>query len=468
MFKAMFLAGNVIALLLSPFSIHPAVTVSGISNITADQVTNFIDIDVEYSSGSETISGTLNAHDVWLLSSGTYLRCTNWDSTAGACKVYQLSASPSSASNVHINEAAQTYTEDGTITYTNLKVWYTQEDVIKIAFNDGKKHTGSMTISPSAAYYGFQSDDPNVQVIGTTIYFFDVGAFDVYHRIPQRLKGNWNTTSFNYTLSDLQEYPASSMSDLIRYAQLIYKTADSNEIGAYMYWQTLGGLLQEDNDLYFHHNFKMTNYSDDQKYTVGKNLLVRAGEPMYISFYSTMYLGSSARRPVVYSSSNVTPTIDMIQYSEVRGLYYYTFKLSIPDGTSPTLCDVEYNMSSSTTVIPVYVGSGIGLSQDQKSAYGIDNDQSSKEINTNDSITNTLNSAASQEQTITAAQESQFNDAIGQINTSNPIAGLTDLANSATWVRNRFNELTTSTAFGTVLGFSLLLGLALAIVGRIM
>lgn len=89
-------------------------------------------------------------------------------------------------------------------------------------------------------------------------------------------------------------------------------------------------------------------------------------------------------------------------------------------------------------------------------------------VNNNDANTNIFNSNASQEQQIASAQESQFDTAINQIDTTNPLANLSDFSNAATWVRAQFDTLTTNNAFGTLLGFTLLLGLALAIVGRIL
>lgn len=108
------------------------------------------------------------------------------------------------------------------------------------------------------------------------------------------------------------------------------------------------------------------------------------------------------------------------------------------------------------------------LNQALKDAVQTQTNESAIAETHDDNSRNAFNAAASDEMAITSAQETQFTNAISQIDTSNPIAGLTDLASSANWVKSRFNELTNNNAFGTLLGFSLLLGLALAIVGKIL
>lgn len=434
----MYLAGNVIALLLSPFSIsHPLTNNLGIAQVSVSR---------------------------YMTEANTYVtRYNAYNTTDGYLNNLRLS----------------TYSDD-----------YIEVSEYTIMFTDHKNHSGhfkftSGNTSNLRNITGIHSEDPDVGFYSNGMGY-NAGLIFFYNKnivkfciIRSVLHGQSTSTSdagfdeFDLTFSDLVEYDTpGSIDDIVPLINALYQQVETNEIAAWQYWQLLGGIQSDDNGSLFHSHMSMANYSNDSTYTLSKSFLIRKYEPLYITFYSTNYnLGNNI--PDLYTNSDTVTSFnfDRIQYFESRGLYYYTFKISLPDDSPVNVLrgEIEWKMTSGNVkVIPVYFGSGSGLSNDQKSAYGIDDDIAKPEVNNNDSITNSLNSAASQEQTIAATQESQFNDAIGQINTSNPLAGLTDLANSATWVRNRFNELTTSTAFGTILGFSLLLGLALAIVGRIM
>ena len=62
--------------------------------------------------------------------------------------------------------------------------------------------------------------------------------------------------------------------------------------------------------------------------------------------------------------------------------------------------------------------------------------------------------------------ETDFDDQMLNIDTTN-LTGISAFQQSAVWVTDKFNRFTVNNAFGSILGFSLLVGLGMAIIGRI-
>lgn len=77
----------------------------------------------------------------------------------------------------------------------------------------------------------------------------------------------------------------------------------------------------------------------------------------------------------------------------------------------------------------------------------------------------TLNNTEHQ---FTIGIESQFQNQIQNISTDNNVTTNTNFQQAAVWVTDKFNRFTVGNAFGAILGFSLLLGFAMAIMGRIL
>lgn len=63
--------------------------------------------------------------------------------------------------------------------------------------------------------------------------------------------------------------------------------------------------------------------------------------------------------------------------------------------------------------------------------------------------------------------KSDLNHNLDNINVNDyNISGITQLSNAANFVRIQFDNLTKNNPFGTILGFSLFLGLSLLIIGK--
>lgn len=89
-------------------------------------------------------------------------------------------------------------------------------------------------------------------------------------------------------------------------------------------------------------------------------------------------------------------------------------------------------------------------------------------VSNNDNTTNSFNSAMDKENAISNQVQDGFTNALNNVDISNPLTGNPSFANSAKWVSRQFTRLTHQNAFGTILGFALILGLALAVIGRML
>lgn len=78
-----------------------------------------------------------------------------------------------------------------------------------------------------------------------------------------------------------------------------------------------------------------------------------------------------------------------------------------------------------------------------------------------------LQTVTNTEHQFTTGIETQFETQIQQIGT-NSLIDTSNFQQAAVWVTDKFNRFTVGNAFGSLLGFSLLLGFAMAIIGRIL
>lgn len=142
--------------------------------------------------------------------------------------------------------------------------------------------------------------------------------------------------------------------------------------------------------------------------------------------------------------------------------------------------NLKYN-TSGVRFIPIYIGrSDVGsVSTDFALIYGFSNDLLDALVyGSNSSIQSSsdLDDSTSQlsQDIISYTQiENSFNDDMNSylqdIDTSNnlPSAMGSKFLTSANWVRVQFNRMTENTPFGSLLGFSLVLGISLLIIGKV-
>lgn len=70
------------------------------------------------------------------------------------------------------------------------------------------------------------------------------------------------------------------------------------------------------------------------------------------------------------------------------------------------------------------------------------------------------------ENNFTSGIENDFNSQMQNINTNNSVINDSNFLSSANWVKQQFDRMTNNNALGAVLSFSLIVGLALALLGR--
>lgn len=95
------------------------------------------------------------------------------------------------------------------------------------------------------------------------------------------------------------------------------------------------------------------------------------------------------------------------------------------------------------------------------------NQETESIIDNYDDKNSSLDTLTTQEQDFADQIESDFTQQIGNISTQN-ITESSDFQRSAFWVTDKFNRMTNNNAFGSLLGFSLLIGFAMAIIGRVL
>lgn len=89
-------------------------------------------------------------------------------------------------------------------------------------------------------------------------------------------------------------------------------------------------------------------------------------------------------------------------------------------------------------------------------------------VNNYNSHETNLQNISNQEHQFTLGIEDQFENQIQLIDPTNSVIDDVSWQQSAVWVTDKFNRFTNGNAFGSLLGFSLLIGLAMAIIGRVL
>lgn len=127
---------------------------------------------------------------------------------------------------------------------------------------------------------------------------------------------------------------------------------------------------------------------------------------------------------------------------------------------------VNFVSDRSIDFVPVYIGSVSNIPEDIASLIGFN--KNSSLTGEMDSVDQSLNAASDLESQYFNSVDSQFNNSLDNVTPSSDLISNSNFLNSANWVKIQFDRLTNQNAFGSLLGFSLLLGLALAIIGRVL
>lgn len=211
----------------------------------------------------------------------------------------------------------------------------------------------------------------------------------------------------------------------------------------------------------------------------------------YLAFYSSKILNNSSNP--LYSISSYDGDVNDLNITYLRSeiiynqLYYYVifFKSNATQGANLTF-DFP-RIDNNTKIIPLYMGYGYDLTDDERSRFRIptnlettiitESDQSqtlmtsgnstsqTSENNVNSSNTNLRNKVNNLE-SYESTFNSDLNSSLGNI-TLPDVSGVVNFGNAARWVSAQFTRITNYQHIRFPLIFCLSLGLALTLLGRI-
>lgn len=265
------------------------------------------------------------------------------------------------------------------------------------------------------------------------------------------------------------------------------------------------------------------NYSHPTSFSWSNNhIYMRAGSTLYISFITNTNLWFSSPVTSNISSNNFvkgwnelgTPVnFRLVQSSQIKNATSYTFAIGPNNTNSRNNIVLDFpNITSSTKIIPLYIGLGDDLNDSFKQTIGLptvtetslssinsivdvinqnvsqqniaiaygnslkqsqnnlieSGNSSSQQASSNLSNQNTeLSSSVQQINGIETTYNQSLNQALQDINLDNDLVQHSGFTNSALWVSQQFNRLVIGTPFELVLNFSMVTGLALVLIGKL-
>lgn len=200
--------------------------------------------------------------------------------------------------------------------------------------------------------------------------------------------------------------------------------------------------------------------------------------------------GSGSINNVTNFNSNFTLSRGTcLTYKTINRFYFngtlgYLCQVTIGNYGSDGPFTITYSGSINRDYMPIYCNSQVfnkNISTDFALVFGLSNqllddihkiaeatpETEAAEENLDDQ-TDLASGAFSQFEGIESDFNDGFTDSLDQITITTPGAMGSKFQASAIWVKTQFDRITNSTPFGSILGFSLLLGLSLLIVGRVL
>lgn len=288
---------------------------------------------------------------------------------------------------------------------------------------------------------------------------------------------------FNSNLSD-------SGSGNINVNEVIKQTIDTDIVG------TITSTNSSKSYIYL--PFLHGTYVHDTAYNSNSFFNVSSSHDSWLIFVTSKF-NSSAAFNAYYGGSataenfNITSSV----MSLGNGLYMYKYHFQVAEGKPASNVTIDIPWLTNEDVLPIYCGRGDLMTDNIREKVGIETitHQYQREGNNilttiknvetqiRDIVVNGNNNSpdkyqeANRKNAELKGKISNFdtfeNNAIGDmtdsldsINTSPDIVGNSTFLVSARWVRTCFNQVTNNTPFGSVLSFSLLLGLGMIFLGK--
>lgn len=246
-----------------------------------------------------------------------------------------------------------------------------------------------------------------------------------------------------------------------------------------------------------------------------RDILLPANGSVYMGVVSSVnfwnssdYAGGNAlpnRYANVYSRDGSSGfQVHRFNSSEIVGAYYQVFRIDNPNNSNAWVSVDFPKITNSTTIIPIYLGSGNDIPDSVKQSLGImtgteqylseisdntsnlagginqvvvatsqgnslianGNSTSAAATNNLSNQNNELSSTVSQINSLETTYNDSLNLALNNISTSNELVQHTGFTNAALWVSAQFNRLVVNTPFELIITFSMVTGLALVLIGK--
>lgn len=235
------------------------------------------------------------------------------------------------------------------------------------------------------------------------------------------------------------------------------------------------------------------DYIHKTSYDVNTAIYINRGATTYLCFYTSKTLnvsGATLNMLNYYTDPNFDGTLIFDrQYFVGNSFCFYSIKITCTQANNTTVrFSIDFpRMDSNTKVIPLYLGNGIDLTDDDKSRFGIETNLQNTIINENNetqtlmtsgdntsksaenhvnSSNNTLNNKVSTLEGYESSFNNNLNSSLSNITIPN-VNGVVKFGNAARWVSAQYTRIANDQRINFPLIFCLTLGLALTILGRI-
>lgn len=239
------------------------------------------------------------------------------------------------------------------------------------------------------------------------------------------------------------------------------------------------------------------SYVHSNSFVRDKSVYVNGAYDTYVSFYASknIFVGNNNATLAGLANYTLDPNLPAdisatrVNYAGTTS-YFCTLRIHavINNNQGYTLLTLDFpGIDANTKIIPLYVGNGVDLTDDQKSMFQIatnlettiinesnesqtlltsgDNTSKGAENHVNNS-NNSLNNKVSTLEGYESTFNSNLNSSLSNISLPN-VNGVVKFGNAARWVSTQYTRIANDQRINFPLIFCLTLGLALTILGRI-
>lgn len=486
MFKTIFTMLLSIGLVTSPFSY--SVNNLNITGVSFGQYTEYTDIEFTFTGSLDSVDFDGNAvnasHRTNFAANGVNFTCAVWSNTGTAgsntyeseCSRYVMSGSTTVANsagyftNASYNTNMDAVSASISSSYDGVRYDVIGYDYLNIHFDDNKAHTGTFQINAvdvSNNYAAYYSDNENVTVIGQNVYFYNVSNFNL-----KRYFKNTNVSSLNHSydsvvVANLQETTSESLIDVVKF--FMGYTAPER-MNALAFWKGYGGYNYYGNSGDYP-SILFETFPAKTSYFSASKLTTNSGK-LYIAFYhnrGTNSVFNASNIILHYENSNIPQDAITVTNSGSAGNWNYIVLTLTPNTDvyqgSKTF-SIEFkgiNNYKNLQVVPLYVGNGSDLTQEEKTRFGIVSNPVQTSINNSTNTLNSFNGNASQLHTIEDNAADDFNEAVDNLDFNIPNSS--SFTASANFFKRVFTDFVGSTPLFTPIAIALMVSLALLILG---